>query len=197
MSGNYIKKTNLFKFFKSDDFNEARVKLCAMYILISYANELQEDVQHLLKGYEGLMIGMLLHKSKQASKALEEFDREYARHIENGMGQMADTTIIATTEIENAIKQNKFFLQEGYKAVAREIDRQMKENINDPVELEREKFAGFEIFDQKSREETRNEAMRLVRNRMKDDPNADKVLEGVRIGFDTACDFVNKVYLEA
>ena len=131
----YHKKKNLFKFFKSDDFNEARMKMCAIYVLLSYANELHEDVDRLLQGYEGMMIGMLKHKSKLASKALDEYDKEYALHIEGGMGTVADTTILATTQIETAIKQNQFFLQEGYKAVVKEIERQMKENINDPEEL--------------------------------------------------------------
>ena len=65
----YHKKKNLFKFFKSKEFNEARVKMCALYILISYCNELHEDVDRLLKGFDGMMIGMLKHKAKAATKA--------------------------------------------------------------------------------------------------------------------------------
>lgn len=151
---NYHKKKNLFKFFKSKEFNEARMKMCALYVLISYANELHEDVDRLLQGYDGLLIGMLKHKSKVASKALEEYDKEYALHIEGGMGQVADTTIIATTEIETAMKQNQFFLQEGRKAIVKAIEEQMEKTINDPEELEREAFAGFEIFDKESYSES-------------------------------------------
>lgn len=193
----YHKKKNLFRFFKSEDFNTARMKMCAIYVLLSYANELNEDVRRLLGGYEGMMIGMLLHKSKLASKALEEYDKEYALHIEGGMGAVSDTTILATTQIETAIKQNKFFLQEGYKAVVAEIERQMKENINDPEELKREAFAGFEIFDPESRKETLQYTLKRTRTIYKDHPNLEALLEGVEKGFNVACDYVNEIYLKA
>ena len=197
MTNSYHKKKNLFKFFKSKEFNEARMKMCALYVLISYANELHEDVDRLLQGYDGLLIGMLKHKSKLASKALEEYDKEYALHIEGGMGAVADTTIIATTEIETAMKQNQFFLQEGRKAIVKAIEEQMEKTINDPEELEREAFAGFEIFDKESHETTKRDAIRLIRNRMKDDPQLDAIMRGVEIGFDTAVNYVNKVYLDS
>ena len=193
----YHKKKNLFKFFKSDAFNEARMKMCAMHILISYANELHEDVVHLLQGFDGMMIGMLLHKHKAASKALDEFDKEYALHVEGGMGQMADTNIIVTSALENEMKQNKFFLQEGRKAIVAEIERQMKESINDPEELKREAFAGFEIFDPKSRKETLEYTLTRTKTVYKDHPQLDTLLEGVEKGFNIACDYVNEVYLKA
>lgn len=193
----YHKKKNLFKFFKSDQFNEARMKMCAIYVLLSYANELHEDVDRLLCGFDGMMIGMLKHKSKLASKALEEYDKEYALHIEGGMGQVADTTIIATTEIETAIKQNKFFLQEGYKAVVKSIKEQMDKTINDPEQLKKEQFAGFEIFDPESRKTTLEETLKRVSRIEKDNPNLDTLLAGVKKGFNVACDYVNEVYLKA
>jgi hypothetical protein len=193
----YHKKKNLFKFFKSDQFNEARMKMCAIYVLISYANELHEDVDRLLCGFDGMMIGMLKHKSKLASKALEEYDREYALHIEGGMGQVADTTILATTEIETAIKQNQFFLQEGYKAVVKSIKEQMDKTINDPEQLKKEQFAGFEIFDPESRKATLEETLKRVARIEKDNPNLDTLLAGVKKGFNVACDYVNEVYLKS
>lgn len=197
MINRYHKKKNLFKFFKSKEFNEARMKMCALYVLISYANELHEDVDRLLQGYDGLLIGMLKHKSKVATKALEEYDKEYALHIEGGMGQVADTTIIATTEIETAMKQNQFFLQEGRKAIVKAIEEQMEKTINDPEELEREAFAGFEIFDKESHEATKRETMRGIRQRLKDNPQVDAIMRGVELGFDTAVNYVNKVYLDS
>ena len=193
----YHKKKNLFKFFKSDQFNEARVKMCALYVLISYANELHEDVDRLLCGFDGLYIGMLKHKAKAASKALEEYDKEYALHIEGGMGHVADTTIIATTEIETAIKQNQFFLQEGRKAIVKAIEEQMEKTIDDPEELKKEQFAGFEIFDQESREETLQATLKRIKVVYKDNQNLDAILEGVDKGFNIACNYVNEIYLKA
>lgn len=193
----YHKKKNLFKFFKSKEFNEARMKMCALYVLISYANELHEDVDRLLQGYEGLLIGMLKHKSKVATNALDEYDKEYALHIDGGMGALGDTTIIATTEIETAMKQNQFFLQEGRKAIVKAIEEQIENTINDPEELEREAFAGFEIFDKESHETTKREAMRGIRNLLKDNPQVDAIMLGVEIGFDTAVNYVNKIYLDS
>lgn len=197
MSEQYHKKTNLFKFFKSEEFNEARVKMCALYVLISYANELHEDVDRLLCGFDGLYIGMLKHKAKAASKALEEYDKEYALHIEGGMGAIADATIIATSAIETAIKQNQFFLQEGRKAIVKAIEEQMEKTIDDPEELKKEQFAGFEIFDPESRKETLELTLKRTRAVYKDNPNLDTLLEGVKKGFNIACDYVNKIYLDA
>lgn len=193
----YIKKKNLFKFFKSEDFNRARVLMCAQYILLSYANELHEDVERLLRGYDGLMIRDLRHKSKTASKALEEFDKEYALHIDGGMGALADTTILTTSQIETVIKQSRFFLQEGYKAVVEEIKRQVEENVNDPEEIKKEQFAGFEIFDPESRKETLQATLKRTKAIYKDHPQLDTLLEGVEKGFNVACDYVNEVYLKS
>lgn len=191
------KKKNLFKFFKSKDFNEARVKMCALYVLISYANELHEDVDRLLQGYEGVLIGMLKHKSKLASKALEDYSKEYEMHIDGGLGNLADTAVDAATAIEETIEQNSYHLSEGYKAIRRAIDEQMEHTIRDDEQLEKEQFAGFEIFDPESRRETMDATMRKVKQRFRDDPNLGKILQGVRIGFDTACDYVNEIYLKS
>jgi len=193
----YQKKKNLFKFFKSKEFNEARVKMCALYILISYCNELQEDVSRKLQGFDGMMIGMLKHKARQATKALDEYSKEYELHINGGCDQLCDTTVIATTAIDNAIKQSEFFLGEATKAIRKAIDEQMKETINDPKELEKEKFAGFEIFDPESRKETLDYTLKRVKTVYKDNPQLDTLLEGVKKGFNVACDYVNEIYLKA
>lgn len=193
----YHKKKDLFKFFKSKEFNEARVKMCALYILISYCNELQEDVSRLLQGFDGMMIGMLKHKAKLATKAFDEYFKEYELHIEGGCDQLFDTTVITTTALDNAIKQSEFFLGEATKAIRKAIDEQMKENIRDEKQLEKEKFAGFEIFDPESRKETLDYTLKRVRTIYKDDPNLETRLEGVRKGFNVACDYVNEIYLKA
>ena len=193
----YHKKKNLFTFFKSNEFNEARVKMCALYILISYCNELQEDVSRLLQGFDGMMIGMLKHKAKQASKALDEYSKEYELHINGGYDQLFDTTVLTTTALDNAIKQNEFFLKEGSKAIRKAIDEQMKDNIRDDEQLEKEKFAGFEIFDPESRKETLEFTLKRVRAIYKDDPNLETRIDGVKKGFNTACDYVNEIYLKA
>ena len=193
----YHKKKNLFKFFKSKEFNEARVKMCALYILISYCNELQEDVSRKLQGFDGMMIGMLKHKAKQATKAFEDYFKEYELHIEGGCDQLCDTTIIATTALDTAIKQSEFFLGESTKAIRKAIDEQMKENIHDEKQLEKEKFAGFEIFDPESRKETLEFTLMRVKAIYKDDTNLATRLEGVKKGFNTACDYVNEIYLKS
>lgn len=193
----YHKKKNLFKFFKSKEFNEARVKMCALYILISYCNELQEDVSHLLQGFDGMMIGMLKHKAKQATKAFDEYFKEYELHIEGGCDQLCDTTIITTTALDNAIKQSQFFLQESTKAIRKAIDEQMEQTIRDDEQLEKEKFAGFEIFDPQSRKETLAFTLKRVNTVYSGHPQLDTLLEGVEKGFNTACDYVNEIYLKA
>ena len=193
----YHKKKNLFAFFKSKEFNEARVKMCALYVIISYANELQEDVSRLLQGFDGMMIGMLKHKAKAASKALDEYAKEYELHINGGADQLCDATIIATTEIENAIRQNDYHLREGSKAIRRAIEQQTEQTIRDDEQLEKEKFAGFEIFDPESRREMLDYTLRRVKAIHKDDPNLSTLLEGVKKGFNVACDYINEIYLKS
>lgn len=193
----YIKKKNLFKFFKSKEFNEARVKMCALYILISYCNELQEDVSRLLQGFDGMMIGMLKHKSKQATKALDEYSKEYELHINGGLDQLGDTAVITTTAIDNQLKQSQFFLGEATKAIRKAIDEQMEQTIRDDEQLEKEKFAGFEIFDPQSRKETLDFTLKRTKTLYKNDPNLETLLEGVKKGFNVACDYVNEIYLKA
>lgn len=134
----YHKKKNLFKFFKSKEFNEARVLMCAIYILLSYVNELIEKVDRLLQGFDGMMIGMLKHKAKQATKAFDEYFKEYELHIEGGCDQLCDTTIIATSALDTAIKQSEFFLGESTKAIRKAIDEQMKETLQ--TEYEKGRF---------------------------------------------------------
>ena len=191
------KKKNLFKFFKSKDFNNARIKMCAIYILLSYVNELHEDVDRLLKGYDGVLIGMLLHKSKLATKALEDYAKEYEKHIDGTSGQLCDVTIDVTSALDVAIEQNKFFLQEGYKAILGTAKEQVEKTVRDDEQLEKEKFAGFEIYDRESRMETLGETIKRTKALYRDDPNLDKIIEGVKIGFNTACDYTNKIYLES
>ena len=193
----YIKKKNLFKFFKSKEFNEARVKMCALYILISYCNELQEDVSRLLQGFDGMMIGMLKHKAKLATKALEEYSKEYELHINGGCDQLCDTTVITTTALDNAIKQSEFFLGEAEKTIRKAIEEQMEKNIRDDEQLEKEKFAGFEIFDPESRKETLDFTLKRTKTLYKDDPNLETLVKGVEKGFNIACDYINEVYLKA
>ena len=191
------KKTNLFKFFKSDDFNRGRVLICAIYILLSHVNEMMETVCVLLKGYEGVLIGNLKRKAKEATAAFDTFVKEYENHIDGGLGQLADATIDATSAIDITVEQNKFFLQQGYNAIHATIAEQLDKTINDKEQLEKEQFAGFEIFDQASRKETLESTIRQTKARLAGDPNLDKVLEGVRIGFNVACDYVNEVYLKS
>jgi hypothetical protein len=171
--------------------------MCALYILISYCNELQEDVSSLLQGFDGMMIGMLKHKAKQATKAFDEYFKEYELHIEGGCDQLCDTTIIATTALDTAIKQSEFFLGESTRAIRKTIDQEMKENIHDEKQLEKEKFAGFEIFDPESRKETLEFTLKRTKTLYKDDPNLETLLEGVKKGFNVACDYVNEIYLKA
>lgn len=193
----YHKKKNLFRFFKSREFNEARVKMCALYILISYCNEIQEEIDRLLQGFDGMMIGMLKHKAKAATKALDDYSKEYELHINGGCDQLCDTTIITTTGIDNAIKQSEFFLGEATKAIRKAIDEQMEQTIRDDEQLKREKFAGFEIFDPESRKETLEFTLKRTKTIYKDDPNLDTLLRGVEKGFNVACDYVNEIYLKA
>ena len=195
--GTQPKKKNLFKFFKSKDFDEARVEMCAIYILLSYVNELKEKVDGRLQGYDGVLIGMLKHKSKLATKAFEDYFKEYENHIDGTSGQLCDVTIDVTSELDVAIQQNKFFLQEGAKALRAVVKEQIEKNVNDEEQLKKEQFAGFEIFDPESRRDVLQETLKRAKRIYADHPQLDTLMEGIERGFNVACDYVNKTYLES
>lgn len=184
------KKTNLITFWRSDDFNKARVMFCALYILISYANEKQEELTRLLKGYEGLWIGDLKRAAKEATKALERFDKEYLSFIGDGGATLSDVNVEMTSAIDDAIDNNSYYLQEGYKAIKKVIDEQIDKTVFDEKEL-KESFFGFELVGEKEREMMKNSTLKRCKARL-DDFHGD-VLKGVEIGFDSALEFVEQI----
>lgn len=191
-------KKNLFKFFKSKDFNEARMKMCALYIILSYANELHEDVDRLLKGYEGLFIGSLKKASKDATRALEEYDKQYMAHIvEDGSFRLCDTTIDVTSQLDETIEKNKFYLQQCYNIIANELNKQIDENVKDEDELEREAHEDFEIISTKELEEAIQHVVTQARKHKNYETVKDKndFEEGLKVGFRTAVSWVNNLYL--
>lgn len=189
------KKKNLFKFFKSNEFNEARIKMCAMYIILSYANELHEDIDRLLKGFDGLYIGDLKHASKVASKALEDYDRQYMAHIGSDGTDLCDATIDVTSQLDIAIQQSKFFLQEGSKALRFAIDTQIRERVVDEEQLEKESQDDFEICGEEERNLALQHTLKITKQRI-DELHGD-VLKGVEIGFNTAINWINRLYRES
>lgn len=194
-----IKKKNLFKFFKSEEFNEARVKLCALFIILSYANELHEDVDRLLQGYEGLWIGELKHAGKEATRALERYDKEYRAHILDNGEDLCDATIDVTKPLDIQIEQSKFFLQEGSKAIRQVLDEQIENRVKDPKALERESQADFEICGKQEREQALFVAKKMAKNRFDElgAKNEEDLLKGVEVGFNIAVNWINRLYLEA
>lgn len=195
----YIKKKNLFKFFKSEEFNEARVKMCALFIILSYANELHEDVDRLLQGYEGLWIGELKHAGKEATRALERYDKEYRAHILDNGEDLCDATIDVTKPLDIQIEQSKFFLQEGSKAIRQVLDEQIENRVKDPKALERESQADFEICGKQEREQALFVAKKMAKNRFDElgVKNEEDLLKGVEVGFNIAVNWINRLYLEA
>ena len=189
------KKKNLFKFFKSKEFNEARIKMCAMYIILSYANELHEDIDTILKGFDGLYIGDLKHASKVASKALEDYDRQYMAHIGSDGTDLCDATIDVTSQLDIAIEQSKFFLQEGSKALRFAIDTQIKERVVDEEQLEKESQDDFEICGEEERNLALQHTLKITKQRI-DELHGD-VLKGVEVGFNTAINWINRLYRES
>lgn len=194
-----IKKKNLFKFFKSEDFNEARVKLCALFIILSYANELHEDIDRLLQGYEGLWIGELKHAGKEATRALERYDKEYRAHILDNGEDLCDATIDVTKPLDIQIEQSKFFLQEGSKAIRQVLDEQIENRVKDPKALEMESQADFEICGKQEREQALFVAKKMAKNRFDElgVKNEEDLLKGVEVGFNIAVNWINRLYLEA
>lgn len=193
------KKKNLFKFFKSKDFNNARIKMCALYIILSYANELHEDVDRLLQGYEGLWIGELKHAGKEASRALERYDKEYRAHILDKGEDLCDATIDVTKPLDIQIEQSKFFLQESSKAIRKVLDEQIENRVKDPKALERESKEDFEICGQEERKQALFVAKKMAKNRFAElgVKNEEDLLKGVEVGFNIAVNWINRLYLEA
>lgn len=196
-----IKKKNLFKFFKSKEFNRARVLFCAVYILLSYVNELVEEIISLLQGFDGLFVGMLKHEAKNSVKAFESFEREYRRLIFGDGGDLCDATIDVTKPLDVEMEQSKFFLQEATKAVCAVIDEQIENRVTDPEQLEREADAGFEICSAEDVKEAIFVAQKMAKNRMTElgvKPEDEAALmKGVEVGFNICKNWINRLYLEA
>lgn len=195
----YHKKKNLFKFFKSKEFSEARIKFCAIYILLSYVNELKEDVDRLMQGFEGLFIGTLKHLSKIATKDFEAYEKEYRAHIIDGGSDLCDATIDVTGALDIQIEQSKFFLQESTKAICKVIDEQIEERITDNKTLEREAQEDFEICSNKEREEALFVAKKIAKSKKTEigAKNEEDLIKGVEVGFNIAVNWINRLYREA
>ena len=77
------------------------------------------------------------------------------------------------------------------------VTEQIEKNVRDDEQLEKEKFAGFEIFDPETRKDTLNETLKRAKRIYANHPQLDTLLEGIQKGFNVACDFINKTYLES
>lgn len=199
MSGQQIKKKNLFKFFKSPEFNKARVLFCAVYILLSYVNELVEEIMKLLQGFDGLFVGMLKHEAKNSVKAFEAFEKEYRAHIFGDGGDLCDATIDVTKPLDIQLEQSKFFLQESTKAIYAIIDKQIETRIDDPEQLEREAKTDFEICGEEEAKQALYVAKKMAKSHSKElgVRNEEDMIKGVEVGFNICKNWINRLYLEA
>lgn len=193
------KKKSLFKFFKSKEFNDARVKMCAIYILLSYVNELKEDTDRLMQGFEGLYIGTLKHYSREATRAFEVYEKEYRAHISDNGADICDAYIDVTSALDTQLEQSKFFLQEATKALYKAIDTQIEERIKDPEVLEKEASDDFELCGQQERNDALFVAKKLAKNHIKETgvTNEADFIKGVEVGFNTAVNWINRLYRDA
>lgn len=190
------KKKNLFKFYKSDDFHTARIKLCAMHIILSYANELHEDIDRLLQGYEGLYIGDLKHASKVATKALEAYDKEYLSQIPGDGGALTDANIDVTTALGKVIDDNSYYFYKGYEILKNTLNTQIDERISDKREEVSDFTEGFELISNNELEQLISETKRQVKRNIPDGIKDEfSLLKGVEIGIRTIVNWMNKEYL--
>ena len=192
-------KKNLFKFFKSDDFNLARVKFCAIYILLSYINELKEDIDRLMHGYNGVFVGGIKHTSKAATRAFEVYEKEYRAHISDDGSDICDATIDVTSALDNQLKQSQFFLQESTKAIYKALDEQIEKRVTDPEVLEKEASPDFEICSQDERKQALFVAKKMAKNHMAEvgATHETDFTKGVEVGFNIAINWINRIYIES
>lgn len=185
------KKINLFKFFKSEDFQKARRKMCAMYILLTEVNELHEDIDDLLKGYEGLFIGDLKHAAKEATAALERYSNLYLSNIGGDGMDLCEATATMTKGIDVAMEQSKFFLQEAHKAIRAAVKAGEDKHLDDAKQLAKEAAEDFEICSEEEKKQALDVTLQMARKRLGEikDP-----LKGVEIGFTTAINWINRIY---
>ena len=185
------KKINLFKFFKSEDFQEARRKMCAMYILLTEVNELHEDIDDLLKGYDGLFIGDLKHAAKEATAALERYSNLYLSNIGGDGMDLCEATATMTKGIDVAMEQSKFFLQEAHKAIRAAVKAGEDKHLDDAKQLAKEAAEDFEICSEEEKKKALEVTLDMARKRLGEikDP-----LKGVEIGFTTAINWINRIY---
>lgn len=192
------KKKNLFKFYKSDSFEKARIKLCAMHIILSYANELHEDINRLLQGYEGLYIGNLKHASKVATKAFEAYDKEYLSQISGDGGELTDANIDVTTVLDKTIENNSYYFHQGYEILKNTINTQIEERISYKKEDIEDFTESFEIISQNELDKLISETTKVVKRNVPEGIKDEySLLKGVEIGIRTIVNWMNKEYLNA
>lgn len=189
------KKKNLFKYFKSKEFNEARIKMCAIYIILSYINELHEDVDRDLQGFDGLFIGELKKYSMEATKAFDLYEKSYRYHIGSDGLDLGEATIDVTSELDDTLKKNRYFFQQCYNVIANSLNTQIENRVKDPEQIDKEQSDNFEICGPNERKLALEETLNISRKRL-DEFNGD-VLKGVEVGFNTAINFINRIYLES
>lgn len=189
------KKKNLFAYFKSEAFNRARVNLCAMYILLTKCNELKEDIDTDLQGFNGLFIGELKHASNELLKAFERYFKTYEAHIGRDASDLCDATIDVTKAIDIQMEQSRFFLQEATKAMFKAMNEAIEQRVDDKEQLRKESEADFEIMPDSERRAALEATIKIAKQRQ-DELKGD-VLKGVEIGFNTCANYINRIYLEA
>lgn len=191
------KKIDLFKFFKSKDFDDARMLMCADYIILSYSNELQERIDKSLKGYNGLFIGELRKAANDARKALEKYDKVYMSMIsDKNSFKLCDTTIDVTSALDETIEKNRYFLQQCYNIIANAINKQIELKVRDDEEIELEQSATFELVSTKEIDEDVRNVISIARKKpqYQQIQNKEEFETGIDVGFRTAVNCINEHY---
>lgn len=72
------------KFLESPDWEKCLRNMSALYLLLTYINNLAEETNRTLESY-GLALGYMKHEMKTLLKAFDNYDKTYRQYMEEGM----------------------------------------------------------------------------------------------------------------
>lgn len=186
------KKKNVLKFLNSEEWQVARVKMSGMFLLLSYANELKEDVDVIVKGFDGLFMGELKKRSNDLLKAFDAYDKSFVSVLTVGGDVLCDDN----EEYQNGVVE---IMESSQMEIVREANILRKYTKDFIGSFNTEKIVDeckYELVGDEERKKAIDVLLRQIDNRLDGNKDHDAIRTGAEIGFNSAIDWINRVFTE-
>lgn len=114
-------------FLQSPDWDKCLRNMSALYLLLTYINNLAEDTNKTLEKY-GLAIGYMKHEMKKLLKDFDEYEKTYRQYMEEGMMDMVWEDWNKLSEwLDSSFDDVAVFLKEFYFPLRQSLDKFIKQ----------------------------------------------------------------------